>query len=100
MPRVPNSAMRTDQRCFVARVGVSAAANFFGAGLLTGSNANQLAMYSSVTLRRLMISRRFSNTLRQLLKRNENARSEVCSQSRQQLTTTVSRAVIEKKLRQ
>ena len=83
----------------MTRVGVSAAANFFGAGLLTGSKANQLAMYSSLTRRRLMMSRRFSITLRQLLKRKGNARSEVCSQMRQQPMTTMSRAVIEKKLR-
>ena len=74
-------------------------ANFFGAGLLTGWNENQLAIYSSSTRWRSMISRRFAITLFQFRTKNGNALSEVCSQRRQQLTTTISRAVIEKKLR-
>ena len=73
--------------------------NFFGACLLTGSKENQLAMYSSLTFFRCMISLRLAMTLFQFRARKTNACSEVCSQSSQHATTTKSRAVIEKKLR-
>src|ERR1700722_1005047 len=99
MPRVPRIAIRTAFQRRAALLRVREAANLFGAGLLTGWKLNQLAIYSSSTRTRGIISRRFAITDFQLRIRNGNARSEVCSQSRQQPMTTMSRAVIEKKFR-
>src|SRR5277367_6566279 len=99
MPRVPRIAMRTAVQRRAALLRVRDEANLFGAGLLTGWKLNQLATYSSSTRTRGMISRRLAITDFQLRMRNGNALSEVCSQSRQQPITTMSRAVMEKKLR-
>ena len=75
-----------------------AAANFFGAAFATGSNENQLAIYSSSTRCRLMISRLFAITFFQFLIRNGNAFNDVCSHRMQHAITTKSRSVIARKL--
>src|SRR5438270_13494177 len=98
MPRVPSKAIRTvggRYRRAALVASESVAANFFGAGLLTGSKLNQLAMYASSTRCRLIMSRRFAITPRQLRSRSEKACSEVCSHLTQEQITTRPLAVLQ-----
>src|ERR1041384_3101885 len=75
-------------------------ATFFGASLATGWDLNQLAIYAWSPRWPCWISRRLANTPFQFFARNQKAFSEVCSHSRQHVTTTMSRAVMETKFRQ
>src|SRR6516165_10030522 len=103
MPRVPRSAMRIGPEGREAYPTVSEREIiriiFFEVFLLTGLYWNQLAMYSWSTRRLSWISRRLPTTRFQLHARNQKARSELCSHSRQHMTTVRSRAVMENQLR-